>query len=93
MKIVNETAGSLEIVSEGINNVVNVISDVSMESIMQANEVKELEGDIEQISGITQTIAATAEESSATSEELSNQSSNLKELIEQFNLKSENITY
>lgn len=93
VKIVNETAGSLEVLSEGINDVVNVISDVSMESIMQANEVKELEGDIEQISGITQTIAATAEESSATSEELSNQSSNLKELIEQFDLKNENITY
>ncbi len=86
VKIVNETAESLDIVSNGINEVVTVISDVSLESIMQANEVKELENDIEQISGVTQTIAATAEESSATSEELSNQSSSLKELISRFNI-------
>lgn len=85
--MVNNTASSLELLSNGINNVVDIISDVSFESIMQANEVKELETDIEQISGITQTIAATAEESSATSEELSNQSSSLKNMISKFNIK------
>lgn len=85
--MVNETASSLELLSDGINNVVDIISDVSLESIMQANEVKELENDIEQISEITHTIAATAEESSATSEELSNQSSSLKNMISKFNTK------
>lgn len=87
VKMVNETASSLELLSDGINNVVDIISDVSLESIMQANEVKELENDIEQISEITHTIAATAEESSATSEELSNQSSSLKNMISKFNTK------
>lgn len=85
--MVNNTASSLELLSQGINNVVDIISDVSFEAIMQANEVKELETDIEQISGITQTIAATAEESSATSEELSSQSSSLKNMISKFNIK------
>lgn len=83
-KIATKTEDMLLKVLEEVSKSVNLIDEISSESIEQATSLKETLEGIEQISIVIQTNAATAEESSAASNELSNEAQILKEVASQF---------
>lgn len=86
-KIADETKESINVMVEGIRESVKLVDEISEASNEQSESIVQIEQGIEQISAVIQTNSATAEESAAASEELSRQSSMLKELVEQFDLK------
>lgn len=91
-KIADETKESITTMVEEIRKSVKLVDDISEASNEQAESIMQITQGIEQISAVVQTNSATAEESAAASEELSGQSSTLKELVEQFVLKSSEST-
>lgn len=86
-QIAEETAKSLDYVTEEITDIAQIIETVKEASNVQSNSMKQITKGIKQISEVIESTSATAEESSATSEELFAQSESLKELVEQFQLK------
>ncbi len=87
-KIAEDTAQSLDNIvslSEAASNLVYKISSASQE---QAKSLSQITQGIDQISAVVQTNSATAEESAAASEELSSQAQEMKDLLEQFQLKT-----
>ena len=83
-RIANETAESLEAVtdkSEGVNRLVAGISEACE---MQSNEISQIKEKLEAIAGVARKNAATAQESAASSEELSGQARMLEELLHNF---------
>lgn len=87
-KIAEDTAQSLDSIvslSEAASNLVYKISSASQE---QAKSLSQITQGIDQISAVVQTNSATAEESAAASEELSSQAQEMKDLLEQFQLKT-----
>ena len=83
-RIANETAESLEAVtdkSEGVNRLVAGISEACE---MQSNEISQIKEKLEAIAGVARKNAATAQESAASSEELSGQARMLEELLQNF---------
>lgn len=86
--IAGDTAEALKTVTEGVENIVEIIRDVRDSSEREASAIEQINEGIEQISGVVQNNSATAEESSATSEELSAQAQNLNALTEHFILKN-----
>lgn len=86
-KLTNQTAESLGIVAEKVNNVSDIILEISNASETQASGVSQITIGIDQISSVVQTNSATAEESAAASEELSGQANMMNNLINQFKLK------
>ncbi len=89
-KIADETRRSIEVMVEDIRQSVKMVDEISEASNEQSQSIIQITQGIEQISSVVQSNSATAEESAAASEELSGQSSMLKELVEQFELKAEN---
>lgn len=86
-QIADTTARSLERVTDGITEIVNIAEAVKESSEQQAVAVEQVTKGIEQISEVIQSNSATAEESSATSEELSAQAVELNTLVGKFKLK------
>ncbi len=86
-KIVDDTAQSLLQAMNGVNEMADVIGQISEASSDQAESVSQIMIGIDQISGVVQTNSATAEESAAASEELSSQSQLMRGLVERFKLK------
>lgn len=86
-QIADTTARSLERVTDGITEIVNIAEAVKESSQQQAVAVEQVTKGIEQISEVIQSNSATAEESSATSEELSAQAVELNTLVGKFKLK------
>lgn len=87
-KIADETKASIDSMISGIRESVKMINEISDASNEQAESIMEITQGIEQISAVVQTNSATAEESAAASEELSEQSSLLRDLVEQFEIKA-----
>lgn len=85
-KITKETAEYLDLVMEGLDEILNSVGDIRRASDKQAIAMKEIEGGVEQISQVVENNSAAAEETSATSEELSAQSESLNSLIRRFKL-------
>lgn len=85
-KIADDTANSLEIVVNGINEANTMMESISKAAQEQAEFVTQITQGIDQISSVVQTNSATAEESAAASEELSGQAQMLKELAGRFKL-------
>ena len=83
----NETAASLQKVSESFMQINDLVSQISKASDEQNGSVKQVSDGIEQISAVVQTNSATAEESAAASEELSSQAATLDGLVEHFKLQ------
>lgn len=88
-QITDKTAEALQKVVEGIEDLANESKKAMEESNAQADAMTQIEQGIEQISTVVQNNSATAEETSATSEELSAQATNMNELTDAFQLRSE----
>lgn len=85
--IAQNTAKSLENVSENSKHVKEIMTKIDAASEQQAIAISQINQGIEQISSVVQTNSATAEESAASSEELSSQAELLKSEIEKFKIK------
>ncbi len=85
--IADETAQSLLQTVKGVEEVTNIISQISEASNNQAEAIAQITMGIDQISSVVQTNSATAQESAAASEELSSQSQLMKDLVGRFRLK------
>ena len=83
----NETAASLQKVSDSFAQINDIVSQISSASEEQNGSVQRISKGIDQISSVVQTNSATAEESAAASEELSSQASTLENLVDHFRLQ------
>lgn len=86
--IANMTASSLSKAVERVNEISSIISDISIAANEQKVSIEQISLGVEQMSSAIQTNSANAEESASTSEELSSEANILKQLVEQFKLKS-----
>ena len=68
---------------------VEVISKISIASNEQADAITQVTNGIDQISSVVQTNSATAQESAAASQQLSGQSQMLKQMIGQYRLRGD----
>lgn len=82
--ITDKAAQTFEAIIEHMRGFGEIANGVTLNSVKQAEDLKEIETGVEQISIVVQSNSAAAEETSATSEELSAQSENLNELISRF---------
>lgn len=80
-KIANDTAESLGVIVQSINEISDLVEKIDEASEQQSSSVVEVTHGIEQISNIVQANSATAEESAAASEQLSGQANMLADLI------------
>lgn len=80
----NRTVSLLLVADTIMRGFGEIANGVTLNSVKQAEDLKEIETGVEQISIVVQSNSAAAEETSATSEELSAQSENLNELISRF---------
>lgn len=87
--IANNTAQSIEKVTEGITQITQISEAVKVASDHQAVSMEQVNQGINQISEVVQSNSATAQESSATSEELSAQAVELSNLVGKFELRTE----
>ncbi|MGN0606298.1 MAG: methyl-accepting chemotaxis protein [Oscillospiraceae bacterium] len=83
-RIANETAESLDAVTDKSEGVNHLVADISEACDMQSSEIVQVKEKLEKIANIAQKNAATAEESAAASEELSGQARMLEQLIQNF---------
>ena len=88
-KITEETAESLATVSNHARDINDIITSISSASEEEAEGVSQLTMGIDQISSVVQSNTATAEQSAAASEELSGQANIMNELVNRFQLKTE----
>lgn len=88
-EIASKTAEDLDKITNGINDVVNVITEVSTDIDNQVKAVTEINHGVHQVSVVTQVNSATAEESAAASQELSEQAKVLDDTVNKFNLKKD----
>ena len=86
-EITNKAMIAISKIIDGIKQLANSSNEISSMSDEQATIIKQIEEGIQQISNVVQNNAAAAEETSSTSEELFAHSSNLKNLVSEFNLK------
>ena len=86
-ELANNTAKTLFDLVASVNNVTNLISDITTNSKNQAGSINQLHNGILQISDVVQSNSAIAEESAASSEELTAQAETLNLMIERFKLK------
>lgn len=87
-QIAADTAQSLFEAVNDVNEMTNVIGQISEASNDQASSISQITIGIDQISNVVQTNSATAEESAAASEELFSQSQLMKSLVGKFKLKN-----
>lgn len=88
MNVADETAKSLHIVVEKVQDVSQKIQGIADATEQQAEQIAQISIGIDQISSVVQTNSATAEEAAASSEELSSQADTMKSLIGQFKFRS-----
>lgn len=83
-RVANETAESLEAVTDKSEGVNRLVAEISEACDMQISEISQIKEKLETISNVAQKNAATAEESAASSEELSSQARMLEQLLQNF---------
>ena len=88
-RIADETAQSLEVVINDIQEASSMMDTIAKASADQAESISQITLGIDQISSVVQTNSATAEESAAASEELSGQAQILNELVRKFRLEGD----
>lgn len=89
-QIANETAKTLIDAVESTKKATVTINKISQASEQQASAIEQITLGIEQISSVVQTNSATSEQSAAASQELSSQAQMMKNIIDGFQLKSDN---
>lgn len=88
-QIVNDVVTSIQEVMEAVQKVNEMISKSSETYVQQEQSMEQIEIGIEEISKGVEDNSAAAEETSATSEELAAQASTLEQLVQRFDLTSE----
>ena len=92
-KIANNTADALDAIVEGVSKAAELVGEIAIASNEQATAISQVNRGVEQVSDVVQTNSATAEESAAASEELSSQASTLKNMIKNFKLRKDSLTF
>ena len=87
-ELVEAVDTNMQKVIEYAGDAIGMMDQVAEDSISQAESINQLTTGVDQISAVVQTNSATSEESAAASEELSSQAVMMKQLIQQFHLKS-----
>lgn len=87
-KTARETVNLLNQIIDDTKSTGLLMEQISDSSNHQANFVKQMLSDVDQISAVVQTTSSASEESAASSEELSGLAQSMKDLIKQFQLKS-----
>lgn len=87
--IASKTAEALFAVSEGIDEIAEMVEQVKSNCEHQSAALKEVDRGMEEISSIVETNSASAEESSATSEELAAHADTLNALLADFQFSAE----
>ena len=91
-KIADETAQSLEVVINDIQDASQMMDSIAKASKDQAEAISQITVGIDQISSVVQTNSATSEESAAASEELSGQAQILRDLVRKFRLEGDGMS-
>lgn len=87
-KTADETAEALKGIVSRVENAADLVRSISDASNIQANDITQINTEIDHISQVVQNTSATAEESAASSEELTSQSEFLRQMVATFKLKS-----
>lgn len=87
-KIADETAQALKTVVEKVNSVNGIVREITEAAQKQSDGIYQINIGVTQISDVVQTNSATAEETAAASEELSGQAQTMKDMVNQYKLKS-----
>ena len=90
-RLVNDTAGQLIQIVEGVEKVASFLEEISSASREQAQGLKQISSGVEQIDEVTQANTASAEQSASAAEELAGQAEELRKLISQFKLSAGNM--
>jgi methyl-accepting chemotaxis protein len=90
-EIANKTAEALNRIVEDIDEVFNYVRNIAESSNQQATAISQVNESINQISQVIQTNSAISQEAAAASEELSSHAQVMKELVERFEAKSEDV--
>lgn len=89
-EIANETAKALEEIVTGVTKVTDLIGEIASASNEQAQGIDQVNQGLGQIDQVTQANTASAEESASAAEELSSQAAQLKQMLNKFQLQSQN---
>ena len=88
-KVASETERSLKEVVEGTRQSCDIIQEIADASNEQADSIAQINIGVEQVSSVVQSNSATAEHSASATEELLKHAEVLKNIINQFHLKSD----
>jgi methyl-accepting chemotaxis protein len=87
-KLANESGQTIEKLVESVQQVSTIMKEIAAASKEQYIGIQEVGKAINQLDDVTQQNAALVEEASATTDSMSNEASNLREKVNQFNIKS-----
>ena len=87
LKAVSDVVKSFKTITENINEISSLISDISLVAIEQLDSISLINSSVSEISAVVLDTSVTAEESAAASEELSSQADILSEKVEFFKLR------
>ena len=90
-KIANETAAALDMIIRGVENAAEIIGTIAELSVQQATAISEIKTGVNMVADVTQSTTATSEESASHSQQLAAQAQSLKAMIEEFQLKHEQV--
>jgi methyl-accepting chemotaxis protein len=87
MQIAEETESALEVIVTSVSKTADLVSEIASASGEQARGIGEVNIGLTHINEVTQRNASNAEESAASAEELAGQSSQMREMLDRFNLR------
>lgn len=90
-RILHQTESSLSEVADAARRSAELVGEISSDANEQATAVGQITDAIEQIAGVIHMTSATSEQSAATSEALSKQAQALKNAVDQFRLKDQDL--
>lgn len=90
-QLVSDAVKSMEQTVEGAGVAISYMEQLAKSSVAQADAIAQLTTGVDQISAVVQTNSATSEESAAASEELSSQAVVMKQMVEKFRLREDQI--
>lgn len=88
-ELVQKTADALSGIQGQSVKVADIISEINTSSSEQAHSITQINEGLKQIDRVTQNNTASAEESASAAEELSSQATELRKLVDKFNLNPE----
>jgi methyl-accepting chemotaxis protein len=90
-RIAGETSKALEEIVTNAAKVTDLIGEIASASKEQAQGIGQINTGLSHVDKVTQQVTASAEESASASEELSSQSLQLKQMLNKFRLKKQNL--